>query len=238
MIPNEISNNKYKGIIFDFNGTMFWDNEFHIRAWVEFSIRHGCKMTREDYLTDFIGKTSAKSLEILLGIEIDDVKLDELHEEKEAIYRRMCLEDTMNFVLAPGLIPILDELAARSVPRAIATASALPNVEFFIEQFQLERWFDTNHIVYDDGHIANKPAPDIYLLAAERLGFAPQDLIIVEDSATGAEAAHKAGAGCIVLTGEDLSLQDEWIGRYPVCRRIPNFHEMEIDVFAESDIKK
>ncbi len=222
---------KFKGVIFDFNGTMFWDNEFHIRAWIEFSTRHGCRMTRKDYLTDFIGKTSAKSLEMLLGIEIDDIKLDELHEEKETIYRRMCLEDPKNFVLAPGLIRVLDNLKAKSVPRAIATASARPNVEFFIEQFQLERWFDKNHIIYDDGCIANKPAPDIYLLAAERLGLAPQDLIIVEDSATGAEAAHRAKAGCIVFTGEDPALQNEWIGSFPICRRITDFHDFDTEIF-------
>jgi HAD superfamily hydrolase (TIGR01509 family) len=233
MIHNKLSENKFKGVIFDFNGTMFWDNEFHIRSWIEFSTRHGCKMTREDYLTDFIGKTSAKSLEMLLGIKIDDAKLDELHEEKETIYRRMCLEDTKNFVLAPGLIKILDDLAEKSIPRAIATASALPNVEFFIEQFQLERWFDKNHIIYDDGHISNKPAPDIYLLAAKRLGINPQDLIIVEDSATGAEAAHRAGAGCIVLTGEDPALQNDWISKYPICRRITNFHDFDTGSFTD-----
>ena len=225
---------KYKGIIFDFNGTMFWDNEFHIDAWVEFSARHGCSMTRKDYLTDFIGKTSAKSLEMLLGIKINDNKLNELHEEKETIYRRMCLEDPKNFVLAPGLIQVLDKLKSKSVPRAIATASALPNVEFFIEQFQLERWFDKNHIIYDDGCIKNKPAPDIYLLAANRLKLAPQDLMIVEDSATGAEAAHRAGAGCILLTGEDLSLQNDWIGKYPICRRITNFNDFDTGIFTLS----
>ncbi|MBC8452291.1 MAG: HAD family phosphatase, partial [Spirochaetes bacterium] len=170
MERNTAAGKKYKGVIFDFNGTMFWDNEFHIRAWIEFSSRHGCRMTREDYLTDFIGKTSAKSLEMLLGIKIDDAKLDELHDEKETIYRRMCLEDTKKFVLAPGLIQILDELTEKSIPRAIATASALLNVEFFIDQFKLDRWFDKNHIIYDDGRIANKPAPDIYLLAANGLG--------------------------------------------------------------------
>ena len=231
MIQNTAPEKTYKGVIFDFNGTMFWDNEFHIRAWIEFSARHGCKMTREDYLTDFIGKTSAKSLEMLLGIKIDDSKLDELHEEKETIYRRMCLEDAKNFVLAPGLIQILDDLAERSIPRAIATASAYPNVEFFIEQFQLERWFDKKYIVYDDGHIANKPEPDIYLLAAKRLGINPQDLVIVEDSATGAEAAQRAGAGCIVITGEDPSLQNEWIGKYPICRRIAKFHDFSLELF-------
>jgi len=232
MIQNTVPEKTYKGVIFDFNGTMFWDNEFHIRAWIEFSTRHGCNMTREDYLTDFIGKTSAKSLEMLLGIKIDDSKLDELHEEKETIYRRMCLEDTKNFVLAPGLIQVLEDLKARSVPRAIATASAYPNVEFFIEQFQLERWFDKNHIIYDDGHITNKPAPDIYLLAAKKLGINPQDLIIVEDSATGAEAAQKAGAGCIILTGEDPALQNEWIKNFPICHRIIDFHDFETEVFT------
>ena len=85
--------------------------------------------------------------------------------------------------------------------------------------------------MYDDGHIANKPEPDIYLLAAKRLGINPQDLVIVEDSATGAEAAQRAGAGCIVITGEDPSLQNEWIGKYPICRRIAKFHDFSLELF-------
>jgi beta-phosphoglucomutase len=221
----------YTGIVFDFNGTMFRDNEFHIRAWMEFAARYGFRMTRDDYLDEFIGKTSAKALELLLEIPLDSENLHQLYEEKEAIYRALCLEDPQNFVLAPGLVQLLDVLADASVPMAIATASTLPNVEFFIDQFKLLRWFKLEHIVYDNGQIANKPAPDIYLLAAERLGLPAGELVVVEDSPTGAAAAQGAGAGCLVITGELFSFQEHWVQEYPQCRHIKDFHDFYPEQF-------
>ena len=72
------------------------------------------------------------------------------------------------------------------------------NVDFFIEVFNLEKWFDLEQIVYDNGNIPGKPAPDIYLKAAENIGLAPKDCIVVEDALSGIKAAENAGIGNII----------------------------------------
>ena len=92
-----------------------------------------------------------------------------LTEEKEVIYRRLCREDAEHFRLADGLPEALDRLQARGVPMAIATGAGRGNLDFYFEAFHLERWFDWNHVIYDDGTLPGKPAPDVYLRACARL---------------------------------------------------------------------
>ena len=70
--------------------------------------------------------------------------------------------------------------------------------DFYIEHFKLANWFDTDKIVYSDGKIKGKPAPDIYQIAAEKLGLAPLDCVVVEDAVSGIEAAKAASIGKIV----------------------------------------
>ena len=72
------------------------------------------------------------------------------------------------------------------------------NVRFFIKEFNLSKWFDIEKIVYDNGKIKGKPAPDIYLAAAKKLNLLPQECIVVEDALSGIEAAYRAGIGKIV----------------------------------------
>ena len=72
------------------------------------------------------------------------------------------------------------------------------NVDFFIDIFNLEKWFDVNKIVYDNGKIKGKPAPDIYLKASEIIGLKPSKCTVFEDALSGIEAAQKAGIGEII----------------------------------------
>ena len=72
---------------------------------------------------------------------------------------------------------------------------------FTLKHSDSDRWFDTELFVYDDGTIAIKPEPDIYLKAAGRLGAGPGELVVVEDTYYGAIAAKRAGAGYLIITG-------------------------------------
>ena len=68
----------------------------------------------------------------------------------------------------------------------------------------MDRWFDPRRIVYDDGTFSGKPAPDIYLRAAERIGLSPSRCIVAEDARSGIEAARRAGAGMIVAVASTM----------------------------------
>jgi HAD superfamily hydrolase (TIGR01509 family) len=149
------------------------------------------------------GRPNSYTLEYLLLRTLAAHELERLSEEKEAIYRRLCLAAEDRFCLSPGAAPLLDWLAAHDVPRAIATASGRANVDFFRVHLGLDRWFDPRAIVYDDGTLRGKPAPDVYRRAVHVLAGrpAPSGCVVIEDSLSGLEAARAAGIGLVVALG-------------------------------------
>lgn len=190
------------GIVFDFNGVLFWDSHLQEQAWRELSGEtRGQPFSDEEMLQIVHGRTNADILEYLLGRPLTDMELRELAERKEGSYRRICLAAGHAFQLSPGAIPLLNTLKRESVPLTIATSSPHANVEFFIEHLALERWFDPAQIVYDDATFPGKPAPDIYKRAVARLGIEPSACTVVEDAISGIEAARLAGIGKIIALG-------------------------------------
>lgn len=221
----------YKGIIFDFNGTLFFDSEKHLEAWREFSKRVRPNPFTDDEMREHMfGRTNKEILTYLMGKTPSKELVDSLGREKESVYRDMCRKDYKNTVLAPGAEKFLDFLKENNIPRAIATMSEIENVEFYIEEFQLEKWFDLDKIVYADGVIASKPAPDIYLKAAQRLNLKPLECIVVEDALSGIEAAKRADAGKIIAIAsmESTSIYEKIPA---VSQIIKSFDEIDRKIF-------
>ena len=188
-----------KALVFDFNGTMFLDTDKQRLAWNEFFQKYiGRPLTEEEFLRYACGPAIGTILRRFYRPDVDDATALQLAEEKEAMYRRLCREDEGHLHLVEGLPAALDRLRAAGVPMAIATGAGRPNLEFYFEAFGLGRWFDWAHILYDDGTLPGKPAPDIYLRVCALLGVAPQDAIVVEDSFAGIESANAAGVGGII----------------------------------------
>ena len=195
----------FTGVIFDFNGVLFWDNALHEAAWREYSQGlRGWALSEREMIDHVHGRVNADIFAYLLGERLPAGRLAVLAEEKETIYRRLCLaagKMAGGFQLSPGAVPLLDFLVAAGIPHAIATSSAWPNVAFYVEHLALGRWFTREEIVYDEGRYPGKPAPDIYLETAERLGLRPAACVVVEDSVAGIAAARAAGIGHIVALG-------------------------------------
>ena len=208
-----------KGIIFDFNGTLFFDSEKHLEAWREFSKRvRPYPFTDDEMREHMFGRTNEDIIGYLLGKKPDPELVEKLGKEKEAVYREMCLKDMENTHLAPGAVEFLDYLKENNIPRTIATMSEKDNVDFYIETFNLEKWFDLDKIVYADGTLPGKPAPDIYIKAAKMLNLDPKDCIVVEDALSGLEAGYRAGAGMIIAMASMES--DELYKKIPYVDRI------------------
>lgn len=206
----------FKGIIFDFNGTLFWDSEKHLEAWREYSKRvRPYPFTDDEMREHMFGRTNEDIIAYLLGKKPDKDLVERLGKEKEAVYRDMCRNDMENTHLAPGAAEFLDYLKENNIPRTIATMSEKDNVDFYIETFKLEKWFDLDKIVYADGTLPGKPAPDIFIKASEKLGLNPSECIVVEDALSGLEAAYRAGAGMIIamasMESDDLYKQIPYV---------------------------
>lgn len=193
-----IKNNKAIAVLFDFNGTMFFDEKFQEQSWKMFiHQKTGKEVSEKDFQSYIHGRNADFTLPYFLNRSLSREEIEMLEEEKEQLYRRLCLQSD-EFRLADGLEAFLDKLKFKSIPVTIATASGLNNVKFFFEHLNLGKWFDIEQVVYNNGQIAGKPEPDFYLKASEALGVDIHECIVFEDSLSGIESARRANAGKIV----------------------------------------
>lgn len=224
-------NKAMKGIIFDFNGTLYWDSKLHYDAWREYSkILRGVEFTDEEMRDKMFGHTNEDIIEYAIGRKPSKEMVEKYAKEKEALYRKRCLLEPENFKLAPGAVEFLDFLKSNNIPRTIATMSEWDNVEFYIKEFGLAKWFDLNKIVYSNGKIPGKPAPDIFRIAAEKISLNPADCIVVEDAIAGIKSASSAGIGKIIAIAslEPVEFYQKIDG---VSQIIKNFSEIDRSQF-------
>ena len=215
-----------EALIFDFNGVLWWDGHLQDKAWKAYSSElRGYPLSDEEMDVHVHGRNNRYTLEYLLGEEAIGSRLQQMSEEKETVYRSLCLDQGANFKLSPGAEEFLDFLVERQIPRTIATASAKPNVDFFVQQLELGRWFDVSQIIYDDGVKAGKPAPDFFLQAAAVLAKNPRTCVVIEDSRSGIAAASAAGIGMIIALGPKENRQE--LEQIPgVDRVIESLHDL------------
>jgi len=186
-----------KGVVFDFNGTLFWDTKEQNDSWDVFLENYGLELSEVEKNKWVHGINAKDTFEYLFKRPVDNNEVDCLTEEKEVIYREMCLNEGMKW--APGALELIHFLKENNIPMAIATASAKNNVEFFIEQLDLLDHFKREHIIYNDGTLRGKPHPDLFTKAIEVLGLPAKNVTVFEDSLAGVEAAENAGAGAIII---------------------------------------
>lgn len=213
-----------KGVIFDFNGTLFFDTQLHNQAWDIFLERYSLNLDDEEKDLKIHGKNNA---DILTNIFNKEFSADETHNliiEKESIYQSLCLQQEME--LAPGSKELLDYLQSVNVPFTIATASDLFNVEFYFKHLNLGKYFDFGKVVYNDGTMKSKPDPEIFVRAMNVLNIKPEQALIFEDSSSGIGAAENSNAGKIIIvnsTNSDYSSYNHDV--------ITSFSEVDRSIF-------
>ena len=111
------------------------------------------------------------------GERFDQFSLEvrRLSGEKEKIYRQIALDDPALQNLSPGTEEMLDMLKWRGIPHAIATASMPENVDFYFDTLGIGRWFDREHVFFDEAGLPGKPDPAIYIMALKMLPL-PRDI--------------------------------------------------------------
>jgi len=193
-----------KGIIFDFNGTLFQDSKLHEQAWREYSAKlRGTPFTNEEMHKYMFGRSNEEIITYAIGRKPTHEECLKWANEKEALYRDMVLDNPENIHLVKGAEEFFDYICEKNIPHTIATGSEKTNVDFFIKTFKLYKWFDVSKIVYDDYKIAGKPSPEIYLKALEILNINANDTLVFEDSYSGIKAANNAKIGRIIAINDD-----------------------------------
>lgn len=186
---------KFKGIVFDFNGTIIVDDDYHYLGWMRYAKDLGLTFTEQFYFDNMHGSTNELIGKRLYGGEIPAEVSNGFGLKKEEYYREMFRDNPPP--MANGFLELISFLKERGIPAAIATSSEISNVRFFDEIYHIYDMFDGN-VVYDDGTVRGKPNPDLYLKAAEKLGIDPKELVTVEDANSGARACKAAGSGLVV----------------------------------------
>ncbi|MGN1163932.1 MAG: HAD family hydrolase, partial [Candidatus Ornithospirochaeta sp.] len=182
--------NKVKCAIFDFNGTLFYDYNENKDAWNMVAKRiRGSEFGEEEYLS-MMGKTDRRCAEYIVP-EASDEELDRISEEKEEIYLRLCVERKIN--IEKDALLFIEELKRRGVRVMIASSAPKMNMDWYIENLDLGRYFDIPDIVAGRNDIPSKPAPDIYIYTQKLGGFAGSECIAFEDAPGGLKSALRAG---------------------------------------------
>lgn len=128
----------------------------------------------------------------------------QLHHQKSNFYRDCITQGLIG--LRPGVLRLMQEARTAQVRLAIATTSALPNAMALIEKNLDSSWFEV--IAAGDIVPKKKPAPDIYFYVLDKLQLAPENCLVIEDSAVGLQAAIAAGLTTIVTVNDYTKAQD------------------------------
>ncbi len=184
----------FAAVLFDFDGVLV-DTEWAIyQAWRRTFQDHGHDLPLELYTrcigSDFQTWSPKTHLEELTGLAFDWHDLDARRQEE--ILRDLTPEGPMG-----GVIDLLDMLTREGIRRAVVSSSSHHWVDGWLEKLEFAGRFET--IVCRDDAPRIKPAPDLYLEAARRLGLEPDDCLVIEDSLNGVKAATAAGMSVWVV---------------------------------------
>jgi HAD superfamily hydrolase (TIGR01509 family) len=192
--PLSFPSNGFDAVIFDCDGTLVDSMPAHFESWCKALAMHGAAgIFREDV---FFAMGGRPSTDIVEEINCEyDLKLNPASiaaAKREAFLQRL------------GSITLIDEVAdfarslrQRRIPMAIATGSNRMTVEKTLQAVGVSDWFD--EVVSSDDVAAGKPAPDVFLRAAELLGVPPERCLVLEDAPAGILAAQRAGMQVIAI---------------------------------------
>lgn len=213
-----------KGVIFDFNGTLFFDEDKHVEAWSKMSIKlRNKELTIEELQTKLNGVPNHQTIEYFLNKELTLEESKPYSLMKEAMYREACLNDPKHFCLVKGVEEYFEYLKNKDIPFTIASASIKVNMDFFIESFHLDQWIEPKQMIYDNGTYKNKK--QMFIDASTLLGCDISETIVFEDSMSGIKHAYEAGCGYIIVVCKKEK-ESQFIGLPGVIKTIEDFSDM------------
>ena len=185
-----------RALIFDLNGTMINDMEFHIQAWTYILNEElNAGLTQDQVKNQMYGKNSELFIRVFGEGKMTNDEMDYWSMEKEKRYQQAYRPYLQ---LINGLDEFLKRAYEAKIPTGIGSAAIPFNIDFVLDQLDIRKYFSA--IVSAEDVEISKPNPETFLKAARLLKTAPADCLIFEDAPKGVEAARNAGIPCVVLT--------------------------------------
>ncbi|MDZ7618684.1 MAG: HAD-IA family hydrolase, partial [Patescibacteria group bacterium] len=161
-------------VIFDMDGVLVDTYHAHYRSWVAMAEREGFTFTEAQFAPTF-GRTSREIIAHFWGDGLSDQQIAEMDAAKEAAFRDLIDEQ---FPAMPGARDLIDSLAAAGFALAVGSSGPPENVTMVLDRLDVRSRFQA--VVTGMDVTRGKPDPQVFLLAAERLGLAPADCVVVE----------------------------------------------------------
>lgn len=183
-----------KAVIFDMDGVIFDTERAVIEVWKEVADKHNIPDI-VDFCTDCIGINAVATKKKFMDRYGDKYSYDEIRAEKTGIIRERFRKGEID--IKPGAENILRTLKEKGIKVALASSTREEAVREELTLMNLIQYFD--EIVTGDMVTRSKPAPDIFLMACEKLGVNPDEAVGIEDSFNGIRSSHDAGLYTIMV---------------------------------------
>jgi beta-phosphoglucomutase family hydrolase len=174
--------------IFDWDGVIIDSSKQHELSWNQIARELQQQLPPNFFLKSF-GMKNEKIIPELLGWATAPDHVSKIARQKEAIYREMIKKNGIQAL--PGVHELLEQLRAASIPCAVGSSSARENITCIIDVLGVSKYF-TSIVCGEDVH-RGKPDPEVFQIAAQRLGTSPDKCVVFEDAHVGLEAAKRAG---------------------------------------------
>jgi len=184
-----------QAVIWDLDGVILDSADEHRRAWHRLAEDEGIVFTDEDFWATF-GKRNNDIIPHYWQVTSAG-QLQELADRKETYYREFVRESA---AFLPGAQELMRDLREAGFAQALASSTPLENIKLIDEILGLSRYLSA--LVSGETVAHGKPAPDIFLKAAQELNKEPGVCVVIEDAVAGVEAAHRASMRCISVAGE------------------------------------
>ncbi|HLY69504.1 MAG TPA: HAD family phosphatase [Puia sp.] len=184
-----------KAFIFDLNGTMIDDMQYHAKAWFKILNNNlNANITYEEVQKQMYGKNEELLIRVFGKDHFTEKEMKNISMQKEIFYQSAFLS---KLKLIDGLNEFLQKSYDKNILLAIASAAIPFNIDFVLDNLQIRHYFKA--IVSADDVAISKPDPEVFLKAAQLLSVDPKDCIVFEDAPKGVEAAINAGMKTVVI---------------------------------------
>lgn len=219
-----IVNPSKRAIIWDMDGVIADTALFHFKAWEEILARRKISLSWDLFISMF-GMRNDTFVRKLLGEKIAEKEIPAIVQEKESLFKEKARHHVKPF---PGVINLLEAVKKGNFKQALASSAPRENIDFILQELKIEDLF---HCTVSGHEVSKgKPDPQIFLLAAEKMGVVPSDCDVIEDSPYGIRAARAAGMSCLAVSNthnaKDLKQADKIVASLEKMDLIALFYNM------------